>query len=109
LLDPVDDSLARSKVDRTFPRNRLGDGSSLGGVLSLTFDGNGGAAENVELTLGSSKFVHFTHLGGGGDRVKDACFGDARFGVKGYKLIPVRSDSNSGILWFGGYHGLNVV
>ena len=106
MLDSADDSLVIGKIDRTLPCDLLSDGSPFNSVLSLALDGFGGATENIELALGSSKLAH---LGGRGEGVEDDCSGDMHLGVKGYKLIPVRSDSNSGILWFGGYHIRNVV
>ena len=91
---------------RTLPYNRLSDGSPFSSVLSLAIDGYGGANENIELALGSSKLAH---LDGRDQWLDDAFFGDMHLGIKASKLIPVRSDSNSGILWFEGYHIRNVV
>ena len=57
LLDSVDDSLVIGKIDCTLPCNRLSD-APLSSVLSLALDGYGGAIENIELALGSSKLAN---------------------------------------------------
>ncbi len=104
LLDSVDDTLSGCEVNRALAGDRLSDGTSLGCMLAFALDGDGGASEDVELAFGSSEFVHFAHLGRWCDRVVDAGFGDSRFGAERYELVPVGSNSNARIFWFGRYH-----
>jgi len=49
-------------------------------MLAFAFDGDGGAAENVERSLGASEFVPFAHFSGWSDGVM-RWLGDGMKGV----------------------------
>ena len=104
LLDTVDDPLAGGEIDRSLAGNGGGDGAPLGGVFAFALDRGGGASKDVELTLGSSKFVHLAHFRRRRNRIIDPRFGNACFRVGGYELISIRGNAYTRILGFRCYH-----
>lgn len=82
MLDAVDDALAGCKIDRTFASYGLGDGATLSSVLAFRFDRDRGESKDIELSFGSSEFVHFPHFTRGRDGVENSGFGDSRLGIQ---------------------------
>ena len=106
LLDAVNDALAGGEVDGAFAGDRGGDGTALGGVLTLGFDGEGGAAKDIELSFGAGEFEHFAHLGGRSDGIINPGLGNACFGVGSHELITVGGDPDTRIFWLLSDHDM---
>src|SRR4030095_6087776 len=94
LLDAVDDALARGVVDHALAADGVGDGAALRGVLALGLDRDRVVAEDIELAFGEGLLVQLPAFGRRRDRVEHTGVGDARFGVVGDELIPVRRDAD---------------
>ncbi len=65
------------------------DSSALGCMLALCFDGQGGAAKNVQAAFLLGLLIEFAHFGRGRDRVEHASVGDPGFCMIGDELIAV--------------------
>src|SRR5207245_11425810 len=65
------------------------DGAALGGMLAFGFDGNGVAAEHVQLAFRKCLLIQLAAFSRGRDRIEDARVCDARFSVIGDELIAV--------------------
>jgi hypothetical protein len=59
LLDAIEHALSRGKIDHALATYRMSDSSALGCMLSLSFDGEHAAAENVEATLRKRLLIEF--------------------------------------------------
>ena len=95
LLDAVDDALPRRVVDDALAAHRVRDGAALRGVLAFGFDGDGVAAEDVQLAFRECLLVELAAFGRWRDRIEDAGVGDAGFGVVRDELVAVGRDPDA--------------
>ena len=103
LLQPVDNPLARSKIDHPLSRHRGGDSAPLGGMLTFGFDGDFGIPENREFTLGIRELEVLPHFGAGSNGIENPRIGQPGLSIVGHQLISVGRDRNAGIFrleWF---------
>jgi hypothetical protein len=108
LLDAVDDALAGGEVDHALAADGVGDGSALGRVFALGFNGDGVVAEDVQVALGIGLLEEFAALGGRRNGIEDAGVGDARLGVVGDKLISIGGNPNAWITSSNSHESLSI-
>ncbi len=101
LLHAVDHSLAGSKVDHALAADRVRNGSALGRVLAFGLNGDGVAAEDIQLAFGIGLLEELAAFGRGSDGVEHAGVGDARLSVVADELIPVGSNADA---WIASFH-----
>src|SRR5262245_2558565 len=73
------------------------DGAALGGVLTLSFDGNRVVAEDVQFAFGKRLLVQLAAFRRWRDRVEHTGVGDTCFSVVGNELVAVRGDTDPGV------------
>ena len=97
LLHRVHDALAAGEVHRAPPGDGEGRGSPLRGMLAFGFGGDLLLPPDVQFTGGERCLIDLPALGGRGDGVEDAAFGDARFHVLRDQLVAAAGDVEAGI------------
>ena len=100
LLDSVDDSLARRKIDDPAAADRMRNGAALRRVLAFGFDRDGAVAEDIQLSFRKGLLIKLAPFGGRRDRIENPGIRDACFRVIRNQLISVGGHSNTGIAWF---------
>ena len=75
----------------------MGNGSALRRVLAFRLNGDGVAAEDVQVAFGIGLLEQLAALGRGRDGVKHAGVGDARLGVVADELVAVGGNADAWI------------
>ena len=97
LLNAVDNALAGGEVDHALAADGVSNGAALGRVLAFGLNGDGVAAEDVQVALSIGLLEELAAFGGRRDGIKNAGIGDARLSVVRDKLVSVGGNSNAGV------------